>query len=277
MDDRQRAVVIAPARLLCDALSGEAGRAPLGPPALRPDPCRDQAPGRPPARSRESPRPCGCWDRPSQRYPLPNAGPWWPTSAQRPLTTGCAAGPDQRHRRIDGQSRHHSCALLPVCPAGADPRPARRQGFPRQAFPAIKRSTAAGGIEAALRIEELVRLSRPRSPVPACRQAFRPATATGPSTASVQELITAGNLRYVNGNRLDESGFNPKEGKRSLAGGTAGAPRRGTAVHQPPELHRPCPNGRLTEPGDVVFCTSPRPAARVDMRAAPSSSSLPGS
>ena len=82
---------------------------------------------------------------------------------------------------------------------------------------------------------------------------------------SVQELIAAGNLKYIKGNRLEDADLAPSGGTRVLG------PADLLNPHTAPPRHLSLldfaannPSGRLTEPGDVVFCTSPRPAALVD-------------
>lgn len=265
MDDSQRAVVIAPARLLCDPLSGESGR-------LRSDLLRSgriravvrlQA-GLLPAKPRE---PQGLWVLGPSYAEVPIAERW---TMVADLST-MSLTPDIRQDLISdivasmgtrATIRAHSFRFARlvqtrVLLAG--------KGSLVEA-PANKRPISAGGAEAALRIEELVRLlSQGPSGPPAIPEIQPGAHGNRPNTASVQELIAAGNLRYVNGNRLDESSFNPREGSRVL----------GAQELREPHSAKPrfislldfaarCPSGRLTEPGDVIFCTSLRPAARVD-------------
>lgn len=78
-------------------------------------------------------------------------------------------------------------------------------------------------------------------------------------------MISLGHLTYVKGNRVTDAHL----------GGAGGLPVIGPAELLDPTAVRSrwislldftaaCPAGRLTEPGDVVFCTSPRPAAMVD-------------
>lgn len=124
---------------------------------------------------------------------------------------------------------------------------------------------AAGGAEAALRIEELQNLLMKHdggvpAPVSVLAQSggrLAPAT--------VQELISGGNLRYVKGNRLDPADLSPGERTRVIGAAELldphHAPQRRISLL---DFTAGYPSGRLTEPGDVVFCTSPRPAAIVD-------------
>ncbi|MDQ1060760.1 hypothetical protein QFZ23_004725 [Arthrobacter globiformis] len=265
MDDTQRAVVIAPARLLCDPLSGESVR-------LRSDLLRSgriravvrlQA-GLLPAKPRE---PQALWVLGPSYAEVPIAERW--TMVANLSTTSLT--PDVRQDVISdivasmgtrATIRAHSFRFARlvqtrVLLAG--------KGSLVEA-PAHRRPMAAGGAEAALRIEELIRLlSSGQSGPPAIPGVQPGAQGNRPNTTSVQELIAAGNLRYVNGNRLDENTFNPREGSRVL----------GRQELLDPHSLQPrfislldfavtCPNGRLTEPGDVVFCTSPRPVAGVD-------------
>ena len=83
--------------------------------------------------------------------------------------------------------------------------------------------------------------------------------------ASIQELISAGNLKYIKGNRLEDTDMGKSGGTRILG------PTELLDPHTAPPRHISLldfaasnPSGRLTDPGDVVFCTSPRPAALVD-------------
>ncbi len=99
--------------------------------------------------------------------------------------------------------------------------------------------------------------------------------AVATTAATIGTLLAAGTLSYLPGNRLlpgDLTADGPAH-----AGGTAvigsaelsapgvdhlsGSSRRSVDL-----LHFAAryPSGRLTEPGDIVFCTSPRPAAVVD-------------
>ncbi|MET3934919.1 hypothetical protein [Arthrobacter sp. OAP107] len=266
MDDSQRAVVIAPARLLCDPLSGDSGR-------LRSDLLRSgriravvrlQA-GLLPAKPRE---PQALWVLGPSYAEVPIGERWTMVAdlSTTPLT------PDVRQDLISdivasmgtrATIRAHSFRFARlvqtrVLLAG--------KGSLVEVPPVKRRPTSAGGAEAALRIEELIRLLSQEQSGPTALPAIQPSAHDNrPGTASVQELIAAGNLRYVNGNRLDDSSFNPREGSRILGGQElrdphSAEPRFISLL----DFAAACPTGRLTEPGDVVFCTSPRPAARVD-------------
>ncbi|TFD61202.1 hypothetical protein E3T43_01010 [Cryobacterium sp. Hh7] len=93
------------------------------------------------------------------------------------------------------------------------------------------------------------------------------------STSTVQELLTAGHLHYIPGNRIaaEDVSDDVIEGAAEAAGIRLIGPAE---VANPSQLgHRSIDrlrfaaaysSGRVTEPGDVVFATSPRPAAVVD-------------
>lgn len=125
--------------------------------------------------------------------------------------------------------------------------------------PGVVRSPRVPGSEIAVRILELTAaLGNPiaagveaRDPV---EDSLRPLT--------LGEAISAGQVRMIAGNRLD---------REDLSGGTvrvigpdelAGASRPGVDRL---DFSAKYPSGRYTEPGDVVFCTSPCPAAVVDV------------
>ena len=90
-----------------------------------------------------------------------------------------------------------------------------------------------------------------------------------PATATVQDLLTAGHLHYIPGNRIDPNDV--IEGQADAAGIRLIGPAEvaGTAQLGQRRIDRlrfaaAYSAGRVTEPGDVVFATSPRPAAMVD-------------
>jgi hypothetical protein len=126
---------------------------------------------------------------------------------------------------------------------------------------------SSSGAEAALRVEELMRLLRTGTPDQSGEVAVLPGDPSAKAQpVSVQEIIAAGNLRYIKGNRLEDADLAPLGGTRVLG------PAELLDPHNAPPRHLSLlqfaannPSGRLTEPGDVVFCTSPRPAALVDM------------
>lgn len=105
-----------------------------------------------------------------------------------------------------------------------------------------------------------------------------PTVQTGPAThapagsaanQAVEQFLAAKHLRYIPGNRLDEGDI-AEGGKRAggirligpaeVLGDTALGHRRIDRLRFAADY----PSGRVTEPGDVVFTTVPRPAAIVD-------------
>lgn len=265
MDDRQRAVVVAPARLLCDALGGEAGM-------LRSDLLRS---GRVRAVARlqagllrAKPRePQALWVLGPSFAEVPIAERWTMVAdlSTTPLTrdvtqdliSDIVASMGNRATVRAHSFRFARLVQTRVLLAGKGSL---------VNVPARKRPMAADGAETALRIEEFVRLLSPEPAGLALAAAVNAgAHGNGLSTAPVQELITAGNLRYINGNRLDRSGLNPEEGKRVIGRPELLDPHN--VEHRFMTLldfTAKCPSGQLSEPGDVIFCTSPRPAALVD-------------
>ncbi|MGY2746283.1 hypothetical protein [Arthrobacter sp. UYCu723] len=125
---------------------------------------------------------------------------------------------------------------------------------------------SSSGAEAALRVEKLVRMLQTGGPQQSAEVAVLPGDPNAKTQpTSVQELIAAGNLKYIKGNRLEDADLTPSGGTRVLG------PAELIHPHTAPSRHLSLldfaasnPSGRLTEPGDVVFCTSPRPAALVD-------------
>ncbi|CAN5327222.1 hypothetical protein BH11ACT5_BH11ACT5_11810 [soil metagenome] len=121
------------------------------------------------------------------------------------------------------------------------------------------------GAELAVRIELL--LSELGEPGLSIETVVAP---TAPAPSTVQQQIRAGHLRYVQGNRIVQD---------DIAEAQSGAP--GFRVIGPAEVlgervlggkridrlrfAANYPSGRVTEPGDVVFCTTPSPAAIVDL------------
>ncbi|MDP9694413.1 UNVERIFIED_ORG: hypothetical protein J2X79_001972 [Arthrobacter globiformis] len=266
MDDSQRAVVIAPARLLSDPLSGEAAR-------LRSDLLRSgriravvrlQA-GLLRAKPRE---PQALWVLGPSFAEVPIAERW---TMVADLTT-TSLTPDVRQDLISdivasmgdrATIRAHSFRFARLVQTRVL---LASKGSLVEALPVEKRPTAAGGAETALRVEELIRLLSQEQPgLPAIPDVQADVQGNRPGTAPVHDLISAGNLRYVQGNRLAGSRFNSREGKkvlgrRELQEPNSAEPRFISLL----DFAAACPNGRLTEPGDIIFCTSPRPAATVD-------------
>lgn len=123
-----------------------------------------------------------------------------------------------------------------------------------------------GGAEAALRVEELVCLLQSSESSQSAAVQVLPADPDAKAqSASVQELMAAGTLKYIKGNRLDDADLAAREGTRVLGPAELldahNAPRRHIGLL---DLAANYPASRLTQPADVVFCTSPRPMAMVD-------------
>lgn len=265
MDDSQRAVVIAPARVLCDALPGEAGNLRAG--LLRSGRVRAIVrlqPGLLRAKPRE---PQAMWVLGPSFAEVPIADRWTMVAdlSTSPLTldvsqdliSDAVASMGSRATIRAHSFRFARLVQTRVLLAG------------RGALVSVsppRSSTAARGIETALRIEELVRvLSAGAAEAPAL-PAVQPAAVGAPlQPATVQELMNTGSLRYVKGVRLDEADLNGRAGSRILGREELlephnAQPRFITLL----DFAAKYPAGRLTEPGDVVFCTSARPAAMVD-------------
>ncbi|MET4704493.1 hypothetical protein [Frigoribacterium sp. UYMn621] len=128
-----------------------------------------------------------------------------------------------------------------------------------------------GGAALAVRIDQLVStLSSESNNAGLPRLTVEHATPANEATmSSVEQLIAAGHLRYIPGNRLDPDDV--IEGMTDAAGIRIIGPAEVLGEH--PLGRRRIdrlrfaagyPAGRVTEPGDVVFCTTPRPAAIVD-------------
>jgi len=264
MDDSQRAVVIAPARVLCDALAGEAGN-------LRSDLLRSGRvraivrlqPGLLRAKPRE---PQALWVLGPSFADVPIAERWTSVAdlSTTPLTldvsqdliSDVVASMGDRATIRAHSFRFTRLVQTRVLLAG---KGSLVNGLPTRS------STAARGAESALRVEELVRLLSAGTSASALPGVQPAVPGTGPRPASIQELLTAGNLKYLKGIRIDETDLNPRTGSRILGREELmdphnTEPRFITLL----DFAAKYPNGRLTEPGDVVFCTSPRPAAMVD-------------
>lgn len=101
------------------------------------------------------------------------------------------------------------------------------------------------------------------------------ASPTTRRTLTIEQRIAARQLTYIPGNRLDDSAI--VSGAADVSGAAAAA---GIRVIGPAEIRGELPlgsrsidrlrfavdypAGRITEPGDVIFCTSPTPRAIVD-------------
>ncbi|GLB68749.1 hypothetical protein [Arthrobacter mangrovi] len=131
-------------------------------------------------------------------------------------------------------------------------------------------SATASGSEAAARIDALVGALN-EEPAPTRLELDLEAANSDvyPAPSTVGEMIAAGNLKYLPGNRLDErllmsrgTGRVCLLGLPELLGQTEPGDRRIDQL----VLAATYPAARRTEPGDVVFCTGERTAAWVDAK-----------
>lgn len=258
MDDQQRAVVLAPARALTDALADKAAE------AIRGDLLRG---GRVRAvvRLPEGTLPA----RPREAQALWILGP---AHADVALGDRWTLVADLTGRSLTRDVREDLVGDIAASLLEQDAIWTHSYRFARLAY--THKLLAARGS-----LVQLAAASPPRSGRPAELQlrleellgelGMGLALALGAGQAqeveSLERLMAAGNLACLAGIRMDD-------GEASFAG-------EGTRVLGVPELSDPGarvrtvdllefvarhPGARLTEPGDVVFCTSPRPAAVVD-------------
>lgn len=263
MDDAQRAVVIAPSRVLSDALAGETGN-------IRADLLRS---GRVRAiirltagLLRAKPRePQALWVLGPSFADVPIADRWTMVAdlSTTPLTVDVSQDLISDVVASMGNRstiRAHSFRFARL----VQTRTLLARTGALVDLPAKGTSTAAPGAEAALRIDELVRAlsaggdAKLLSVLPGAKH-------SSPASASVQELMRSGYLKYVKGIRVEEQHTNSMAGSRilgreELLDPHTAPPRFLTLLNFAANY----PAGRLTEPGDVVFCTSPRPTAIVD-------------
>jgi len=132
--------------------------------------------------------------------------------------------------------------------------------------PAVVRPSRVSGPDLAVRIAELttaLRSADAERMMDVGVEAYD--VEAGSRLTTLGEVITAGHLRVVPGNRLDPAALpggtvrvlGPEELSGAVHPGSRGIDRLAfEAAH---------PTGRYTEPGDVVFSTSPRPAVLVDV------------
>lgn len=264
MDDYQRAVVIAPSRVLADPLGGEAGN-------VRADLLRS---GRVRAiirlragLLRAKPRePQALWVLGPSFADVPIADRWTMVAdlstaeltldvSQDLISDVVASMGDQaiiRAHSFRFARLVHTRALL--AGAGALVR-----------APFKRTPVATSGAETALRIEDLVRNLGPGTDDHGLLSVQPVAHRSTPTPAPVQELMRSGHVKYAKGIRIQETDLNTTAGSRiigreELQDQHNAKPRFVTLM----DFAANYPAGRLTEPGDVVFCTSPRPAAVVD-------------
>lgn len=99
--------------------------------------------------------------------------------------------------------------------------------------------------------------------LPTAAPGQRPSHSPVPRT--IGELIDEGRLRLVPGNRIADADIGTGTGIQVLGvEELTGAAEAGSRTVDPLVLAAGYDAARLTEPGDIVFCTSPRPAAVVD-------------
>ncbi|MPZ67196.1 MAG: hypothetical protein GEU83_17385 [Pseudonocardiaceae bacterium] len=87
----------------------------------------------------------------------------------------------------------------------------------------------------------------------------------GAPPTTLGQAISTGHLRLLAGNRLDTAAL--PAGPVHIIGAEelTGAVRPGSRGVDRLAFETAQPSGRYTEPGDIVFCTAPRPAALVDV------------
>jgi len=263
MDDAQRAVIIAPARLLSDPLTGSSGN-------LRGDLLRSGrvraiiqlAPGLLKAKPRELQ---ALWILGPSFAEVPIADRWTMVAdlstrqltqdVRQDLASDVVAAMGNRWTL-----RAHSFRFARLIPTRT--LLAGKGSLVAAAAPTTSRARA--GAETALRVDELLASGQ----AGASGTGLAVQTVAVPAAAGavkVEDLLRSGSLRYIKGNRVPESAGTKQEGTRFLGPADLLNPHSG-----PPrylgllEFAANNPSGRLTEPGDVVFCTSPRPAALVD-------------
>ncbi|QDW31435.1 hypothetical protein FFF93_009525 [Arthrobacter sp. KBS0702] len=265
MDDAQRAVLIAPARVLSSPLTGPAGN-------LRGDLLRS---GRvraiiqlPPGLLKAKPRELqALWILGPSFAEVPIVDRWTMAAdlSTRQLTQDVSQDLVSDVVASMGDRwtlRAHSFRFARLIPTRS--LLASKGPLVPAAAPAATRARA--GAESALRIDELLRSGNFGSTEAGLMvEPVGAPAATG--TAKIEDLLRAGTLRYIKGNRIPEATATTPDGTRLL--GPADLLNPHTAPRRYIDLldfAAGNPSGRLTEPGDVVFCTSPRPAALVDMQ-----------
>lgn len=262
MDDAQRAVLIAPARVLSSPLTGPAGN-------LRGDLLRS---GRvraiiqlPPGLLKAKPRELqALWILGPSFAEVPIVDRWTMVAdlSTRQLTQDVSQDLVSDVVASMGDRwtlRAHSFRFARLIPTRT--LLAGKGHLVAAAAPAASRARASA--ESALRIDELLRSGHLGSTEAGLMvEPVAAPAATG--TAKVEELLSAGTLRYIKGNRIPDATAKP-DGTRLLG------PADLLNPHSTPQRYIDLlefaannPSGRLTEPGDVVFCTSPRPAGLVD-------------
>lgn len=119
--------------------------------------------------------------------------------------------------------------------------------------------------ETALRVQDLIAHATTQPTPPDLRLPVEHREPNSTRTATLGDLLAAGAARVIPGNRLDPA---------DIGGGTVrvigpdevlGLRRLGERTIDRLAFSTRYPAGRYTEPGDVVFCTSPRVGAVVDV------------
>lgn len=86
-----------------------------------------------------------------------------------------------------------------------------------------------------------------------------------PSTLTLRQLIDLGHLRLIASNQIAKADLSDEAGVRVHTPATLTGTRTGPgATIDRIQFATAYPRGRYTEPGDIVFCTAPRPAAVID-------------
>ncbi|MBW9214770.1 hypothetical protein KV102_07920 [Mumia sp. zg.B53] len=267
MDDAQRGVVVAPASALSDGFGGpaEARRAEL----LRSGRVRAVvrlAKGLVPARSRQA---LAIWILGDEHRAV--------STAERVTMVGDLADVVLSDAVIDDLATDLIASAAPPslmrAHAYAHLRPVHTRTLVAarsslvEAAPAVGRqATGAATLQSQLEraYAALQPLDAPAVPVfvdGSSRTPMRPLT--------VSETLRNGSLRVVQGTRCADEHVTAEAGLRVIGVGelTGGVESGGRHI-DPLLLAAHYPSARLTEPGDVVFCTSPRPAAFVDHQGA---------
>ncbi|MCX6499363.1 MAG: hypothetical protein NTU93_11275 [Arthrobacter sp.] len=263
MDDAQRAVIIAPARLLSDPLSGTPG-------TLRADLLRS---GRvravamlPQGLLKAKPRELqALWILGPSFAEVPIVDRWtmvadlstWQLtrSVSQDLVSDVVASMGNRWTL-----RAHSFRFARLIPTRV--LLAGKGSLVGAAAPT--RSRARAGAETALRVDELL-VNGEAGPAGTGLAVHTVAVPAAAAAAKVEDLLRSGSLRYIKGNRVPDAAGTKQEGTRLLGPADLLDPHAAPPRHLGLlEFAANNPSGRLTEPGDVVFCTSPRPAALVD-------------
>jgi hypothetical protein len=132
--------------------------------------------------------------------------------------------------------------------------------------------SAENGAALGVRVDALLAsLSGAQSPSPLAQQVLEATTLpTQAPVLTVGQLIALGDLSYVAGNRLEQAdigdGVTTPSGLRVIgAAELMGEGEPGSRRIDPFRFAAAYPAGRVTEPGDVVFLTGPKPTAFVDV------------